>query len=331
MAAAIAATVACWGREERSAGQETSADAARAVPQECASRTARLMAARDQVAHARWSREEARLFALRYGARTSRPGHGTEEWLGGEYPGLLQLPMVERGWREADRETRQLVIKANGVIHFPAPGPYIGRDITGPTYPAPDRGSDLQKALRRELERGMPLVIAADASAPAQLVRRIVEVVPRGSSVRLAVRKSASALVADHVKRFPWTPSWLVPVLEKALRQQTTPFLLGTPIMTGALARAGGGCPGAMDPFRLMSKGRTWNEGIPALVEAAKACQCRKIDIEAIASINLFQTVLRVDNAYVLLPAPSAGGSAFDVAAAGTVGDLAAALTRERR
>ncbi len=256
---------------------------------------------------------------------------GTESWAtqGTEYDDLLRLPIVARGGHEIDRPTVTLAMKADGTIRFPWTRPRVD-DEEGPIYGEADIANRLRRAIRRELRDNRPLLILADRSVAAGMVARVCDQLPRGASARLAVRKPASTFVAEHVARFPFSPGWLTPILERAYTARGGFYMLyRDAAMTEALARASGRCPGAMKPIDNLKHGAGVDYGIPELVKAARACGCRDMDIEAIASaFLLFALPGTTWNRYVELAISTGRDRAFDLERgnAPTVADLAAAL-----
>ena len=214
--------------------------------------------------------------------------HESETWAmsGMEYDRLLRLPPIARGGHEYDEPTVKITIKADGAIRFPWTLP-IGKDEQGPIYGEADIAGRLRQAFRRELRNRRPLLILADRSVSARLVARVCEQLPRGASARLAVRKPASTFVAEHVARYPFSPGWLTPILERAYTRRGGLYMLyDDPEMTAALARASGGCPDGLKSVESVKHG-AGIFGLPRLVKAARACECRDMDVEAIASASL--------------------------------------------
>jgi hypothetical protein len=257
--------------------------------------------------------------------------HGTETWAmqGTEFDDQLRLPIIARGGHEIDRPTVKLTMKADGAIRFPWTQP-MAADEQGPVYGEADIAGRLRRAIGRELRDGRPLLILADRSVAARMVARVCDSLPRGASARLAVRKPASTFVAEHVARFPFSPGWFTPVLERAYTARGSLHMLyRDATMTEALARAGGGCPGALKTIQSVKHGAGVDYGVPELVKAARRCACRDMDIEAIASAFLLFAVPGTTWArYVELPASIGRDGAFDLERGdvSTVADLAAAL-----
>jgi hypothetical protein len=257
--------------------------------------------------------------------------HGTETWaMGGtEYDDLLRIPIVARGGHEINRPTVALAIKADGSIRFPRTQP-IAADEQGPIYGEADVPGRLRRAIGRELRDGRPLLILADGSVAARMVARVCDQLPRGASARLAVRKPASTFVAEHVARVPFSPGWLTPLLERAYTARGGFYILFRDAgMTEALSRAGGRCPDALKPIENLKHGADVSYGIPLLVKAARACGCRDMDIEALASAFLLFAIPGTSwSVYLELPASTGRDRAFDLQGTGapTVADLAAAL-----
>lgn len=292
--------------------------------EECARRTRRLEEVQDRLMQEmelptpEWTRHVELL-------------HGTETWAtsGTEYDDLLRLPIVARGGREIDRPTVALAIKADGAIRFPWTRP-MGGEEQGPFYGEADIADRLRRAIGRELRDRRPLLILADGSIAARIVARVWEQLPRGASARLAVRKPASTFVAEHVARFPLSPSWLTPILEGAYTARGGFYMLYSDgAMTLALARAGGQCPDALKPIANLKRGAGVDRGIPEIVKAARVCGCRDMDMEALASAFLLFAMPGTSwNMYLELPAPTGRDRTFDLEGrdSPTVADLAAAL-----
>jgi hypothetical protein len=169
---------------------------------------------------------------------------------------------------------------------------------------------------------------------PARLVARVRAALPDSASARLAVRKPAAAFVAEHVARFPLSPAWLNPIIQKAYSQRGGFYELDHPDVVMAIIPSRSSCPETVNPLRQLLEGANTDSVLAKISDAARACECRGVDVEAIGSLRFLHAFPSATwNVYLDVPASiaSEGGFGLGLDDTATVADLATALAKAQQ
>ncbi len=136
----------------------------------------------------------------------------------------------------------------------------------------------LFSTLSAKVGRKAPVLFMLNSDTPLRRVRAMVEEVPKGRAVGLAVQLSPDQVVANHLKLAPRTPAWAA----EALRVRPTSDL-GV-VFTQALAA----CLPARGLFEEMKIIDSVERLGADLSRAMTECECKGLDVEAAWSILLF-------------------------------------------
>lgn len=239
--------------------------------------------------------------------------------------GAIVTPVVDRAWRDIDRRSVVLTIRASGALALEQVA--FGDAPTNPIARA-ELGTTLATSLRAGHKSGRKrLTIVAHKDARAALVLEVVRQTPAGTSVALAVSKPAATIMNRHRRAAPRMPASLERLLEEGLVRhgdRLTAFV--TSEGAAELRPLIGSCTGIAGAWRELREAGGGEVLVPGIMAALEGCQCGTANVPALGSLVTFLFGMHDDNGWIPLDR-AAVRRATALGPDASVAELAAILT----